>query len=257
MQPVVFVHKFAHLLVPRHLEAPYVDKSTQQRRPVSSLVQAVPLELDATAHTECVSPNLTNPKVIIPSKSYRSGRLSQTKIPRTCTPRFGYLCLYFVLMISASTSSCKKTKQASIRITQAPYSHQKPSKPPNKSKRKEPFQHTFPKRASQARKPIPKASTGPFKRFTGLEFQALYEKYRYSDVIYPKKRPYIRSHPKVDAIIQAIAEKRGYRLRPEATCRCTQKQTLRAWYKMKRAAKKEGFFRSDRAFVLMPHKGEW
>lgn len=56
-----------------------------------------------------------------------------------------------------------------------------------------------------------------YKTFTGPEFTSFYNTFEYTNVKQITTKPAIRSTPEADTVIQDLAEKRGYKLRFEAT----------------------------------------
>lgn len=86
---------------------------------------------------------------------------------------------------------------------------------------------------------VPVVNSGAYKTFSGEGFKNFYDNFSYSGVDKITQKPFIRGEPDVDERIQNIAERRGYKLRYEATCRCFQSVANNAWIKMKNAASSE------------------
>lgn len=88
-----------------------------------------------------------------------------------------------------------------------------------------------------------------YKIFSGLEFQALYEKIsqNYENVNPINVRPTITGNVAADSKIQTLAENRGYKIRSEAIDKKINTKTETAFSQLKQAAKTE----SDLDLVLV------
>jgi LAS superfamily LD-carboxypeptidase LdcB len=78
-----------------------------------------------------------------------------------------------------------------------------------------------------------------FKTFTGEEFKNFGDNFQFSEVTLTTQKPFIRGDEGADSRIQEMAEKRGYKLRPEADCKCLQPLANEAYNQMKSAMSSE------------------
>ena len=96
-----------------------------------------------------------------------------------------------------------------------------------------------PKEVSNSNSTDKNKTTTEFKTFTGEEFKNFVDNFQFSEVTLTTQKPFIRGDEGADSRIQEIAEERGYKLRPEADCKCLQPLTNEAYNQMKNAIANE------------------
>lgn len=78
-----------------------------------------------------------------------------------------------------------------------------------------------------------------FRTFTGEEFKNFGDNFNFVGATPITVRPHIRGDQEADRRIQEIAERRGYKLRPQADCRCLVPQAMTAYNQMNMAINRE------------------